>query len=134
MKSCRTALSLGCFVFLALQLLNPAASHALEATIEVAPNTINIGSQGNAVTVHTDIAYSLVDVYTVFLNGLPIRSWKADNQGNFVAKFSLDEVKGLDGLVLGGLNTLQIVGLTTYGEPFVGEDDVTVIDVVPAGR
>jgi hypothetical protein len=115
-------------------LLAPAASFALEAEIDVAPNVLNIQSQGTVVTVHTDLSYGSVDVYTVFLNGIAIQSWKADNQGNFVAKFSMSAVKSLDGLIIGGYNTLQFVGLLGDGEPFVGEQDIKVIDVLPRGR
>jgi hypothetical protein len=38
----------------------------------------------------------------VQLNGVPIQSWKADNQGNFVAKFNLEPVESLQGIVIGG--------------------------------
>lgn len=97
--------------------------------IDVAPNTLNLASSGQVVTVHTDIAYGDVDVSSVFLNGLLIQSWKADNRGNFVAKFSMDDVKRLDGLVIGGYNTLTIVGLTVDDAPFWGEHEIMVIDV-----
>ena len=122
------------FALLGFVLLAAQASYGLEAEIEIAPTVLNIQSAGTVVTVHTDISYWLVDVYTVYLNGIGIESWKADNRGNFVAKFSMDEVKHLDGLIVGASNTLLIVGLTTDGEPFVGEQEIRVIDVVPAGR
>ena len=41
----------------------------------------------------------------------------------------MDEVKSLDGLAIGDYNLIQLVGLTTDGEPFVGEQDIKVIDV-----
>jgi hypothetical protein len=83
------------------------------------------------VTVRTDIAYWAVEVSSVYLNGVAIASWKADNRGNFVAKFSMDEVKSLDGLVIDGYNTLTLVGLTFDDVAFSGEQDVMVIDVTP---
>ena len=102
---------------------------AEEIVIDVAPNTLNIASSGHVVTVHTDIAYWVVDVSSVYLNGLLIQSWKADDRGNFVAKFSMDDVKRLDGLVIGDYNTLTIVGLTIDDMTFWGEQDIMVIDV-----
>jgi hypothetical protein len=41
----------------------------------------------------------------------------------------MEEVKRLDGLVIGGYNTLTIVGLTVDDEEFWGEQDILVIDV-----
>ena len=134
MRSPKITLAIGCFVLLSVLFFNPAASHSFEAAIDIAPNVLNIQSQGTVVTVHTDISYYLVDVCTVYLNGIAISSWKADNRGNFVAKFSMDEVKVLEGLVIGDYNPIQMVGLTKDGEPFVGEQEIKVIDVVPQGR
>lgn len=106
----------------------PAPCHAAEITIDVAPSTLNLQNGGEVVTVHTDLAYGAVDVSTVYINGVAIDWWKADNRGYFVAKFSMDEVKTLDGLIIGDYNTFQLVGLTTDGEPFWGETEVMVID------
>ncbi|NCC26764.1 MAG: hypothetical protein EOM22_01065 [Gammaproteobacteria bacterium] len=109
-------------------------AQAFETMIQVSPNVLNIGSQGNVVTVHTDLPYASVDVHSVFLNSVPIASWKADDQGNFVAKFDINAVKSLDGLIIGGENALMLTGVTCDGEPFVGTDWVRVVDVVPRGR
>ena len=92
-------------------------------------------SNGIVVTIHTDIPYSQVSASTVSLEGLEIDSWKADNQGFFVAKFDMDEVKGLDGLEIGGYNTLTLNGSkVSGGGTFTGSEDVLVIDNVPKGR
>ena len=107
----------------------PALCFGDEITIDVAPNVLNIQSEGKIVTVHTDIDYGVVDVYTVFLNGVDINSWKADNRGNFVAKFSMDDIKALNGLIIGDYNTLKLVGDTTDGVAFSGEQDIKVIDI-----
>ena len=117
----------------------PALCFGDEITIDVAPNVLNIQSEGNVVTVHTDIAYWDVDVSAVFLNGVAISSWKADNQGNFVAKFWMDEIKSLDGLTIegdgyDGYNTLKLVGDTTDGVAFSGTQEIKVIDIVPQGQ
>ncbi len=128
-------LPLACFCLLAVALCFAAEeASALEIAIDVSPHVLNIQSNGTVVTVHTDISYSLVNAYTVYLNGVPIQSWKADDRGNFVAKFSMDEVKQLEGLAIGDYNTMQLVGVTTEGEPFVGEEDILVIDVLSRTR
>ncbi len=137
MKSSKTGIAVICYVLLAIGLLlNPASSYSLESEIEIriAPNVLNIQSEGTAVTVHTDISYWVVDVHSVALNDIAISSWKADNRGNFVAKFLMDEVKALEGLNIGGYNTLTIEGTTINGEEFWGALDIVVIDVLPKGR
>lgn len=101
---------------------------AEETTIRIAPNTLNLQSEGTVVTVHTEVAYSLVDVYTVYLGGVAISTWKADDRGYFVAKFLMDEIKAIDGLVLNDYNTFQFVGMTIDGEPIWGETEIMVID------
>ena len=71
--------------------------------------------QSTIVTVHTDIAYNLVVGASVSLNGVEIDWWKSDDRGNFVAKFDSDEIKTLDGLIIGDYNTLTLFGFTTGG-------------------
>ena len=111
-------------------------SHAFEISIEVAPSTLNIESMGQVVTVHTGIAFSSVEGGTVTLNGLEISWWKADNQGNFVAKFVMSEVKALadsGGLQVPGENELMLIGYTKDRAEFTGTQTITVIDVEPSG-
>jgi hypothetical protein len=135
MKSSKKGIAVVCYVLLALGLLlNPASVYSFETDIRVAPNVLNIQSAGTVVTVHTDIRYSAVVVSTVRLNGIEISSWKADNRGNFVAKFLMDEVKALEDLDIGAYNTLTVEGNTWDGEYFVGVLDIIVIDVAPQGR
>ena len=112
---------------------NPAKCHAFEIEIDVSPNVLNIQSQSTIVTVHTDIAYSLVVGASVFLNDVAIDWWKSDDRGNFVAKFVSDEIKTLPGLIIGDYNTLTLNGFTTGGEAFIGKQDIMVIDNVPEG-
>lgn len=107
---------------------------ALDVEIDVSPNALNIQSRGTVVTVHTDIVYGYVVGATVFLNGVLIKSWKADDRGYFVAKFSMEEVKTLDGLIIGDYNTLTLTGFTINNEAFIGTQEIKVIDVVPAGK
>ncbi len=105
----------------------------LEITIDVAPAVLNLSNQGEVVTVHTDIAYSLVTASTVYLNGVAIKSWKADDRGNFVAKFLMTEIKGLP-LNIGGMNTLVLTGKTIAGIEFSGSQEIKVINVIPVSK
>ncbi len=98
--------------------------------IQVSPNVLNLQNNGVVVTIHTDIPYSAVIGSSVSLNGLEIESWKSDNQGYFVAKFNMDEVKQLEGLEIGGYNTLTLSGETGNGT-FTGSDEILVINNIP---
>ena len=102
--------------------------------IDVAPNVLNIQSEGKVVTVHTDIAYWEVEVSAVYLNGVLIQSWKADNRGNFVAKFDMAAIKTLEGLAIDNYNMLTLEGTTTAGKSFIGEMEILVINVEPTGK
>ena len=103
-----------------------AANNALafEITIDVAPSVVSLDSQGQVVTVHTDIAYWSVDGWSVALDGLPIQSFKSDKRGNFVAKFNLDDVKEM---IEVGSVTVTLMGETKDGEEFSGHDTIKVI-------
>ena len=112
----------------------PAKCYGFDINIDVSPNVLNIQSESSIVTVHTDIAYNLVVGATVFLNGVAIDWWKSDDRGNFVAKFNSDEIKELDGLVIGDYNTLILIGEDTDGAIFGGTQDIMVINNIPAGE
>jgi hypothetical protein len=105
-----------------------------EIEIKVSPNVLNIASNGEIVTVHTDIPYKDVDVSAVFLNGVHIHSWKSDNRGYFVAKFLMEEVEKIPGLNIGEYNTLILTGVTTDGVAFSGETEILVVDIEPRGK
>lgn len=111
--------------------------HAFDISIQVSPGTLNIQSQSTVVTVHTNIAFSSVAGGTVTLNGVEISWWKADNQGNFVAKFESSEVKALadsGDLQVPGENTLTLEGTTNDGAMFTGSQTITVINVAGSAR
>ena len=109
------------------------ADEVLAVAIEVAPKTLNLQNQGQVVTVHTDIAYGDVDGWSVTLNGLEIQSFKADDCGNFVAKFDIDAVKAMveTGDLSLGVNTLVLTGLTKDGENFEGATEIVIVDNGP---
>jgi hypothetical protein len=124
-----------CFMAFALVMFQmPAQCHAFDIAIDVSPNVINIQSQSTVVTVHTDIAFSLVVGASVYLNGVAIDWWKSDDRGNFVAKFDSDEIKALPGLNFGAYNTLTLIGATTGGAEFTGSQNIMVINNLPAGK
>jgi hypothetical protein len=124
-----TVLNVGLTIVLALALVMiPSDVRACDHDIRIAPETLNLRSSGEVVTVHTDVPYSDVDVYSVFLSGVAIDSWKADDRGYFVAKFLMDDIKAIDGLAINEYNTFTMVALTTGGEPICGETDVFIID------
>jgi len=114
-------------VLIAFALLPVVGSAQTTIDIQVAPNVLNLQSQGQVVTVHTEVPYSTVDGSSVSMNGIVIESWKADNQGNFVAKFNMDAIQGLP-LNIDDYNTLTLEGTKTDGTTFIGEDDIKVID------
>ena len=117
-----------------VMLAAPAVGSAEEITIEIAPATLNLQSNGKVVTVHTDVAFSDIDVASVYLAGVAIDSWKVDDRGYFVAKFLIDDVKTLDGLKINDYNTLKFVALTIYDEEVWGAADVMVIDSGTGGN
>ena len=108
--------------------------YGFEIQIDVSPKTLNIASEGEVVTVHTDIRYGEVNVSAVYLNNVLIHSWKSDNRGYFVAKFLMEEVEEIPGLIIGEYNTLILSGVTTDGVAFSGETEIMVIDVESQGK
>ena len=133
MSRSRKSLAAVCALALCGALL-PSTVFAYDIEIDVAPNILNLQSSSVVVTVHTDVAYSLVVGSSVFMNGVAISHWKADARGNFVAKFSSDEIKSLDGLKIDDYNTLVLTGYTSDGEAFMGSQEILVIDVIPQGK
>lgn len=135
MKSRRVNLSILATLLFIFTLVTTQC-YAFDIEIDVSPNVLNIQSNSTVVTVHTDIAYSLVAGATVFLNGVAIDWWKSDDRGNFVAKFDSDEIKTLDGLIEGDYNTLTLTGFTNSdpAEAFVGTQDIMVINNIPSGK
>jgi hypothetical protein len=105
----------------------PAAFGEIPIEIQISPSTLNLEYQGTVVTVHTNIPFSAVEGATVYLNSVQIAWWKADNQGNFVAKFKAEEVKGI--VEPGDTAILRLTGETTSGDYFSGIDEIRVIEV-----
>lgn len=127
-------INLTTIMMLFFMMLIPFLMFGQTIEIQVSPNVLNLQNNGEVVTIHTDIPYSYVVGSTVTLNGLEIDHWKSDNQGYFVAKFNMDEVKELEGLEIGGYNTLTLEGTNTDGETFSGSEDILVVNNIPKGK
>jgi hypothetical protein len=110
------------------------AADPIVITIDVSPSVLNLQNKGEVVTIHTNIAYSLVAGSTVSLNGIEISWWKSDDRGYFVAKFLMSDVKNLSGIVIGGYNTLTLNGVTKDGVSFTGSEEIKVINNIPAKK
>lgn len=122
--------------------LMPTACQALEISIDVSPNVLNIQSNSTVLTVHTDIDFDLVEPSTVSIYvsadatvPVPINWWKEDDRGNFVAKFSMSDIKAELGTEdYNQLTTFRMVGETTSGEGFSGQQDIMVTNRVSSRR
>jgi hypothetical protein len=93
---------------------------------------LNLQSAGQVVTIHTSLAYGSVVATSVSMNSVTISSSKADNQGQFVAKFQMEAIKSLP-LKIDDYNTLRIEGRTTSGSSFWGSKAILVVSNT-AGR
>ena len=119
------------FILAFLFTLGSGPCYGFEITIDIAPNVLNLGSQGQVVTVHTNIAYGQVYATTLSLNGVEINAWKADDRGYFVAKFLMDEIKDK---VEVGYHEFKLIGTTIDGTLFWGSQFIKVVDNIPAGK
>jgi hypothetical protein len=124
MKRTILILTFVCAVVFGVSLTLQAASSVPEGGIFVSPSTLVIGSQGVWVTVHADVPYGIVDSASVTLNGVPVTTTFADNQGKLVAKFRIDAVKGT---VSPPSAEVELNADTELG-PFVGTDTIRIIE------
>ena len=137
-KRMRYGFTLFSVLLLSCFLVGTTKSDAFEITIDVSPNVLNIKSQGEVVTVHTNIAYGMVEPLSIILivednSGVAISGWKADDRGYFVAKFLMSLIKDLD-LEINKYNTFTVKGSTIDGQNFSGSQDILVINNLPQKR
>lgn len=110
----------------------PTGSYGLEASIDLAPNIINLNGSMETFVIHTNIAYRIVAAETVTLNGETIYGWKMDSLGLFDAIILLSDIE--DSLIVGELNDFLLEGKIDYDndgvvdEEFWGVDKILVID------
>jgi len=126
-KFCVPAVAL--LMVLGLGVGNAFCQETREIDIMVSPNTINLNWDGEWVTVHADIPLAGVVTTTLFLNDVPVAWTKADAQLDLVAKFAVDDVKGI---VSPPSATLRLVGevMTSNGPvEFYGTDTIKVVKV-----
>ncbi len=108
--------------------MSPSIGRAQDATIKVAPNVLVISSQGTKVTIHSNIPAGTVNVSTLGLSIdgagslIPISTF-ADARGQLVAKFDMEEVKGIVNVPS---TVLTLAGIYFDGGSFSASD---VIDV-----
>ena len=119
------------FILAFLFTLGSGQCYGFEITIDIAPNVLNLGSQGQVVTVHTNIAYGEVDASSIYLNDVEINSWKADDRGYFVAKFLMDEIKDLVDV---GYYKFTLTGTTIDKVLFSGTQIIKIVDNIPSGK
>ncbi|MCB2181886.1 MAG: hypothetical protein KQH63_07665 [Desulfobulbaceae bacterium] len=121
----------------------PASGDAQEIDaieIDVSPNVLNIAGPVEVLTVHTDIAYSVVDCNSVTLEVNEYTTatrlyCKSDNRGYFVGKFDAAPIKASEDnfLTLDDYNTFTMTGSSKEGLPFEGTQLIRVIEVIPVG-
>lgn len=132
MKLSNAHVAFFCIVALGLGgVLCPAVTLGFDIQIDVSPNIINLESDSEVVTVHTNLAYADVVGSTVYLNDVPVDYWKSDDRGYFVAKFLAEDIKDLDGLVINDYNEFVLTGYNIYYEEFIGVQDILVVDNEP---
>ncbi|KPJ97312.1 MAG: hypothetical protein AMJ60_11840 [Desulfobacterales bacterium SG8_35] len=118
--------------------MNPSRCQALEASINISPNIINLESTSHVFGIHTNIPYSIVNVDEVILvcpedSVLYPTVCYADSLGNLVAKFSTSDLENECELVIEDYNILVLEGETNDvpAEFFSGAGEVLIIESQP---
>ncbi len=104
-------------------LMANGASDGEGICITISPQTLVLHCDTGSVSVHSNIALSLVDRDSVLLEGIAPYLVKADSRGEMVAKFDPDAVKAV---VSPGEVTLTLTGLLNDGTAFTASDSITV--------
>ena len=141
MRNRRTIAVLGVVAAALASLVAPGVLFAdgpTEMDIQIAPSTLNVGYEGNCVTVHTDLTYTaaLQADFEWRLEGVLAYSVFPDDCGNLVAKFHVGEIATAIADDIGDVTRSTTITMTLTGEQadivaYEGSDDVRVIDMVP---
>ncbi len=121
MKLSNAILWAGFFVLALSAFMYPSQCHALDASINISPNIINLESTEHAFGIHTNVSYAIVNIDEVLLVCpedsvlYPIVCY-ADSHGNLVAKFNTSDLKADCELIVDDYNTLVLEG-ETKAEP-----------------
>lgn len=111
--------------------LAPAASASeTEIPIQVSPGTLSMLSQGEWITVHADVKFSLVTDAEITLNGVPVVTSFADDRGYLVCKFYLSDIKNL-AINVGTTIELKLTVFIEGGETYVGYDTLRIVVSTP---
>jgi hypothetical protein len=103
----------------------------LDVSIKISPSTLNLDSNGRWVTVHAEIPAAIVDRDSVMLEGISAGPVFADDCGDLVAKFPLEDIKDI--LTPSDYVELTLTGDSEYGS-FVGTDAIRVIESKGKGK
>jgi signal peptidase I len=111
-----------------------AGHWVIDAIIDIAPDTLNLNSQGQVITVYTMIETEYdendIDVGTVILDDVVYAEWgEVQGDGRLMVKFDRSEVIAYlieEGYESGDV-TLTVTGEFTDGVRFIGEDTIRVI-------
>ena len=104
--------------------------------VVVSPNVLNLESFGGSVSLHTDIAYRLVEDAALTVNGievLPISTF-ADDRGQLVVKCSMATVEAIVEMVEPGEATFDLTVTGTDGLTYSGTDTIKVISQAGVNR
>ena len=108
---------------LALVMQAGIAEDVQSVVVVVSPSTLVLGSPGQDITMHAEIALSVVEASSVRLSGLAPNSVFADNRGELVAKFSRQAVEAI---VAPPSAILELTGAKKDGGLFAGTDKLVV--------
>ena len=113
----------------------------VEATVDFAPDTLNLKSKGNMVTIYMELptGYNVgeIDVSSIWLNGAvpalskptEIDDYDSDNISDLMIKFDRSIVQGI--LEPGDEVEITVSGQLTDDTPFKGTDTIRVIPDIP---
>jgi hypothetical protein len=96
----------------------------ITVAVNVDPDTLNLKSSGQWVTVYADIPFADVDPASLALSGVPAARAAADPSGKLMAKFPRAAIQAI---VAPPQATLTLTGVTVDGTQMVGSDTIRVI-------
>jgi hypothetical protein len=103
----------------------------ITASIDIDPNTLNLESNGNWITVYIDLpqGYDVNDIIisTVMLDNTIVAEWCNVQSSTLMVKFDRLDVENFIGMPQDGVE-LTIKGKLNNGPYFVGQDTIKAIN------